>query len=154
MSMYRYAIPHASDDLDTCSVTWAGFILSLFFGGPQAGLVSRRSAPPPLEMASKHSDDADNDDVRPIELPIAPNVGIQIVAPSWQAGTTTHAPSGRPVPFSIQGPAACIDFLEREVPGAGLGGWLSPPFKITIRGARAGSAGIPPNAAFYTYAAC
>ena len=85
-----------------------------------------------------------------LELPIEPDVGVQIVAPRWQQDTI--ATFSESVPFTIVGPAHVLALLEREAAGAPLDGFISPPNKITIKGERARKAGIPMDAAFYSFA--
>ena len=85
-----------------------------------------------------------------IELPIEPDAGVEIVAPIWQQDEDANITAA--MPFSIVGPAHVLDLLKREAAGAPLSGYLSPPNKITIKGERARKAGIPQDAAFYTFA--
>ena len=84
------------------------------------------------------------------ELPIEPNVGLDIVAPTWQNDRDVTIVEA--LPFVIEGPKHVVKFLESETRSSEFGGFLSPPTKITIRGERARIASIPPKAAFYAFA--
>ena len=87
----------------------------------------------------------------PIEMPVVPDVGIQLSAPAWQKHPDT-AWSGKLLPFSLdKSNAEVVAFLERVAPGADWSGHLSPPHKITIQGRRARLAGIPLDAAMYAF---
>ena len=98
------------------------------------------------------------------ELPIVPDVGLNIHAPSWQDGIRSpiaDEPSqqirdlelkAKPgIPCEVKGPPHVIKFLEAETGVSEFIGYLSPPNKITIRGKRAKVAGIPSNASYYAF---
>ena len=91
------------------------------------------------------------DVLEPIELPIQPGCGLEIEAPSWRK-TSSHAALLEVLSYTITGPPAAKALLEREAASTSVGGFLSPPHRITIKGERARLAGIPQAAAFYSFA--
>ena len=84
------------------------------------------------------------------DLPIEPDVGLEVRASTWQDDPEVTIVEA--LPFVIEGPKHVIKFLEAETGCSSVGGFLSPPNKITIRGERARIAGIPADAAFYAFA--
>jgi hypothetical protein len=87
-----------------------------------------------------------------VELSIAPDVGLEIVARRWQ--NDPDAEITEALPFVIKGPTHVISLLQREGQSieSNFAGFLSPPHPITISGVRAQRAGIPPESAFYAFA--
>lgn len=108
-----------------------------------AGRVSARIAPAPLEESIREDDPPLSD------LPIEPNVGIDVAAHTWQ--NDPDAQIVAVLPCVVEGPPHVIKFLEAETGSSDFSGYLSPPNKITIRGERARIAGIPSNAAFFSF---
>ena len=109
-----------------------------------AGRGGARIAPMPLEEANSADDDPPLSD-----LPIEPNVGIDVAAHTWQKDPDAQITAV--LPCVVEGPPHVIKFLEAETGSSDFNGYLSPPNKITIRGERARIAGIPANAAFFSF---
>ena len=114
-----------------------------------------QSAGPELESGGDSDRTSTLADLAPIEMPLQPDVGVEVSAPTWQDvwGVRAEVKMTSAVPFQVTGPDHVVEFIRTHAAeGASTDGIISPPNKITITGQRAKDAGIPPQARFYAFA--
>ena len=95
----------------------------------------------------------DSDDLAPIELPVHPNVGLEI-STEWQTleAGATGSDAGE---LTINGPPHVLEFLERHAGSSSSSNWQcgvhAPVHRITIRGQNAKNSGVPAGSTHYCF---